>query len=165
MTRALIAEILARTTDPGTLRDGMLWYRSDLGQMRFRDGSVTKIFGPTVIDIPFFIDARSVAVTGSAVGVARYPIFNAGLILGYRVRSSANPSGSSVVLDFNKNGTTLFTTQGNRPTITTSTSLATKTMPDVTAFADDDQFSVDLDSGTLAVGVVLSGLLRVALTA
>jgi hypothetical protein len=50
--------------------------------------------------------------------------------------------------DINKNGTTIYTTQGNRPTRTSAhgTALVTASMPDVTSFSAGDVFEVDLDS-------------------
>lgn len=72
------------------------------------------------------------------------------------------PSGGSVIIDVNKNGVTLFTTQANRPTITTSSNTSGKvTTMDVTSVADGDYLTVDVDSRTtpaanLTVTVVFS---------
>jgi hypothetical protein len=72
------------------------------------------------------------------------------------------PSGGSVVVDVNKNGTTLFTTQGNRPTISTGNTTSGKvTAIDVTSVADGDYLTVDIDTinspaANLTVTVVFS---------
>lgn len=72
------------------------------------------------------------------------------------------PSGGSVVVDVHKNGTTLFTTQANRPTITTGNTTSGKvTTMDVTSVADGDYLTVDVDTATspaanLTLIVVLS---------
>jgi hypothetical protein len=72
------------------------------------------------------------------------------------------PSGGSVVVDVNKNGVTLFTTQANRPTVTTGLLTSGKvTNADVTSVADGDYLSVDVDTITapaanLTVSVVVS---------
>jgi hypothetical protein len=71
------------------------------------------------------------------------------------------PSGGSVVVDVNKNGTTVFTTQANRPTITTGNLTSGKvTAINVTAVADGDYLTVDVDTATspsanLTVTIVL----------
>lgn len=72
------------------------------------------------------------------------------------------PSGGAVVVDVNKNGTTLFTTQANRPTIAASGTTSGKvTAIDVTTVADGDYLTVDVDTATspaanLTVTVVFS---------
>jgi hypothetical protein len=45
----------------------------------------------------------------------------------------------------NKNGTTIFTTQANRPTIAISGNTDESGVPDVTALADGDYLEVDID--------------------
>lgn len=68
------------------------------------------------------------------------------------VRASVgSPSaGSSVIVDVNIDGTTIFTTQGNRPTIAAAGYTATGT-PNVTTLANGSYLTVDIDqigSGT-----------------
>jgi hypothetical protein len=56
--------------------------------------------------------------------------------------------GGSLIVDVNKNGTTLYTTQGNRPTVTAAggaNQIDVTTDFDVTTFAQDDRFEVDVD--------------------
>lgn len=61
------------------------------------------------------------------------------------------PTGANLLLDLNKNGTTVFTTQGNRPTIvagSTETADGTTFRPDsggVASFAKGDTISLDID--------------------
>ena len=74
------------------------------------------------------------------------------------VRAYANtaPTTQSLIVDVNKNGTTLFTTQGNRPTIAAAGNASTTTLPDVTSLAAGDRLSYDIDqvgSGTVGAGV------------
>jgi hypothetical protein len=63
-----------------------------------------------------------------------------------KIRASVGtaPTGASVICDVNKNGTTVFTTQSNRPTIAVSTNTALGT-PNVTSLADGDYLTVDID--------------------
>lgn len=66
-------------------------------------------------------------------------------------------TGEALVVDVNKNGTTVFTTQANRPSITASANSETATTaPDVTAVAAGDRITVDIDFvGSLVAGADL----------
>jgi hypothetical protein len=54
------------------------------------------------------------------------------------------PVGASLIVDVNKNGSTIFTTQANRPTIV-SGALTSVSVPDVTTWANGDYLTVDID--------------------
>lgn len=58
---------------------------------------------------------------------------------------STAPTGASVIFDVNKNGTTIFTTQGNRPTITATNFTDLTSTPDTTTFASGDYVTIDVD--------------------
>lgn len=64
------------------------------------------------------------------------------------------PTGATLICDFNKNGTTIFTTQGNRPTIAISGFTALSgAAPDVTSVAAGDYLTADVDQ----VGSTIAG--------
>lgn len=63
------------------------------------------------------------------------------------------PTGSSMIFDVNKNGTTIFTTQANRPSIAASGFYDGSSVPDVTSFAAGDYITIDVDQ----VGSSVSG--------
>lgn len=63
------------------------------------------------------------------------------------------PTGASVILDVNKNGTTLFTTQANRPTIAAAAFTSSATQPDVLTFGVGDYLTVDVDQ----IGSIVAG--------
>lgn len=66
---------------------------------------------------------------------------------------STSPTGNSVIFDVNKNGTTIFTTQANRPTITSGTYVTLTNTPDVVNLSSGDYITVDVDSvGTTVAG-------------
>lgn len=69
-------------------------------------------------------------------------------------------SGQSLVVDVNKNGTTIFTTQANRPTVaSTAQSETATTAPDVTSLAAGDRLSFDIDYvGSTAAGADLTAI-------
>lgn len=76
--------------------------------------------------------------------------------------SKVAPTGASIIVDVNKNGTTLYTTQGNRPTIAIGSNASTTTLPDVLTFAANDILSVDVDQvgSTIAGGDNLTVVIR-----
>lgn len=76
------------------------------------------------------------------------------------VRASVGtvPTGASVIIDVNVNGTTIFTTQANRPTIAASTNTSGKvTNMNVTTVVDGAYLTVDVDqTGSIVAGSDLS---------
>lgn len=69
------------------------------------------------------------------------------------VYSDAAPTGASLIVDINKNGTTIFTTQGNRPEVVIDGHYDESGTPDITALAKGDRASLDVDQ----VGSVVKG--------
>ena len=68
-----------------------------------------------------------------------------------------------MILDVNKNGTTIFTTQGARPTIADGQRPSSTTLPAVTAVAAGDTLTIDVDqigSGTAGSDLYVSITLR-----
>ena len=57
----------------------------------------------------------------------------------------SSPTGSSLIFDVNKNGTSIFTTQANRPSIAASGFTDLSSIPDVTTFASGDYATIDVD--------------------
>lgn len=58
---------------------------------------------------------------------------------------SSAPTGAAVIVDINKNGTTIFGTQSNRPTIAISGTAATVGTWSVTSVTTGDYISIDVD--------------------
>jgi hypothetical protein len=61
------------------------------------------------------------------------------------------PTGAAIIVDVNKNGTTIFTTQANRPQIAIGETQGDSGTPDVTSLAEGDKLTIDIDqvgSGT-----------------
>lgn len=74
-----------------------------------------------------------------------------------RLAVSTAPTDADLIIDINKNGTTLYTTQANRPTVAASGTSATATDPDVTNLAVGDILSLDIDQiGSTIAGANLS---------
>lgn len=67
-------------------------------------------------------------------------------IISVRATVGTSPAGASVIIDVNKNGTTIFTTQANRPTIAAAANTSGKvTNMNVTSVADGEYLTVDVD--------------------
>jgi hypothetical protein len=88
----------------------------------------------TVLDSPLVV----------RVGDRRIPI-PGGEIQWVRAMVSEPPVNSDVVLDVNLNGTTIFTTQANRPTIPGDANDSGECVPDVTTTVDGDYLTLDID--------------------
>lgn len=77
----------------------------------------------------------------------RIYIRQAATILGVSLHRITAGSGSSTIVDLNINGTTAFTTQANRPTVTAASgnSASSTAVPDVTGVAAGQYLSMDID--------------------
>ena len=73
------------------------------------------------------------------------------------------PTVSSIIIDINKNGTTIFTTQANRPTIGAGTNDDLSSVPDTTAVVLNDVFTCDIDQVGVFPGAGLVVQVRVEL--
>ena len=81
----------------------------------------------------------------------------AGTIKKALIYSKTGPTGSDAIIDINKNGTTIWTTQTNRVKIIAGANTGTQTSFGVTTFADGDYFTFDIDQiGSTIAGADLS---------
>lgn len=93
-----------------------------------------------------------------SVGVGTFRLYNdtgsTWTIAGARASVGTAPTGASLIVDINKNGTTIFTTQANRPTIAVSTNTSGNvTNMDVTTVAAGEYLTVDIDQ----IGSTIAG--------
>lgn len=77
-------------------------------------------------------------------GTSRYYVESARTISRVRTAVGTAPTGATLIVDVKKNGTTIFTTQANRPAIAISGFTATVTNMDITAVAAGDYLTVDV---------------------
>lgn len=70
-----------------------------------------------------------------------------------RATAVTAPTGATLIVDVNKDGTTIFTTQASRPTIAISGNTNKVTNPDVTTIADGSYLTVNVDQ----VGSTVAG--------
>lgn len=84
-------------------------------------------------------------------------------ILGVSLVNDTAPTGSAIIVDVNKNGTTIFTNQGNRPQVPIGGygTVAEVTNMDITAVAAGEYITVDIDQiGSATPGSNLGVILR-----
>lgn len=149
-------------TIPGgslTVQDENSNVSTSVTQIDFQGSGVTATSGTgeVVVTIPGAAVVREALfkLTGAlSVGAGATRLYNdtgaTWTISSIRASVETAPSGGSVVVDVNKNGTTLFTTQANRPTITSANTTSGKvTNMDVTTVADGDYLTVDVDTTTV----------------
>lgn len=89
----------------------------------------------------------------TTTGQARFVFPAAATIVSVTTSVGTAPTGASIICDVNKNGTTIFTTQANRPAIAISGNASSAAVPDVTSLAIGDYLSVDIDQ----IGSTIAG--------
>jgi hypothetical protein len=95
-------------------------------------------------------------------GVVPYPVKGGTFqIQTVAARCTTAPTGASVIIDINKNGTTIYGTQSNRPTIAASSNNATVGAHDATTVTDGDWLTMDIDQvGSTIAGANLGVVVR-----
>jgi hypothetical protein len=90
-----------------------------------------------------------------STGSGRAKFYIPGAITLGNVRASVGtaPTGQDLIIDVNKNGTTVFTNQALRPKIYAGQTLVSTSTPAVTQFSTGDYITVDVDQvGTFNPG-------------
>lgn len=106
--------------------------------------------GPAGINIVNYTYSGTLSVT---TGTSRWYSPTTLTISNVIVSVGTAPTGASVLVDVNKNGSTIFSTQANRPTITATNFADTSSIPDTVALAQGDYLTVDIDQ----VGSTVAG--------
>jgi hypothetical protein len=100
-----------------------------------------------------------------AAGQARLYLTGSYTFVDYTVSVGTPPAGASLIVDINSNGTTLFSTQSNRPTIAAGNRLASTTAPNTTTFGASDYITIDVDQiGSTTAGSDLVVAIRMRRT-
>ena len=94
----------------------------------------------------------------TGTGVAQFIALRACTFMGSRATSGVGkaPTGADIILDVNLNGTTMYSTQANRPKVTAGSTYGAFATPNTTAIAAGDLITIDVDQvgSTLPGGVV-----------
>lgn len=78
-------------------------------------------------------------------------------VVGCWAAAGTAPTGASIIVDVDKDGTTIYTTQANRPEIAISGFVSALETPDVTSWADGSYLNVEIDQvGSTVVGADLT---------
>lgn len=90
-------------------------------------------------------------------GAHRLYLKNGGTIAEVRASVGTAPTGASLIVDVNRNGTTIYGTQANRPTIAASGNTATGGAASNGTFSAGDYLTVDVDQvGSTVAGADLT---------
>lgn len=113
-----------------------------------------------VVDALASFSRSGALVVSTGTGRFRFPF--AATLLGVTAAINTAPTGAAVVVDVHKNGTTIFTSQANRPSIAISGNATTsEPAPDVTSVAAGDYLTVDVDQiGSTVAGSDLTVFVR-----
>jgi hypothetical protein len=117
------------------------------GQVLTKDSTQAGGFKWATTSLTFSLTAfyKSGALTVTA-GTQRLPIDGSYTVVGTRLTAGTAPTGADLIIDVNKNGTSIYTTQANRPTITAGQNAGGPgATPDVTALIAGDYLTVDID--------------------
>ncbi len=77
--------------------------------------------------------------------IGRIYVDFSGAIIEVQASVKTAPTGATLICDINKNGSTIWTTQGNRITIAASGYTATKKIFNTTKVSAGDYFTIDID--------------------
>lgn len=144
-------------TAPTSLETGELAINYADGKIYYKDSSNTvvnfKSKNTQVFTVP------GVLFTGA--GAARFYPSSTVKITNARASVNTAPTGSSIIVDILKNGVTIFTTQGNRPTITSGENVSSLSIPDVTTLTSNDYLTIDISQiGSTTAGSDLTVLVE-----
>jgi hypothetical protein len=96
-------------------------------------------------------------------GTHRISAERATTIVNVRASVGSAPTGSSIIVDVKKNGTTIFTNPAHRPTITVGTNTALASAIDVSSLSAGDYITVDITQiGSSTAGSDLTVTLEVS---
>ena len=114
---------------------------------------------PEVVEIPAEEESFEMFVAGElAVGTDKYG-FTAPFdmtIKEIQVAVATAPTGASAIFDINNNGTTIYTTQDNRPTLIAEADSVTAVLPDEVEVVKGDLITLDIDQvGSTETGETL----------
>jgi len=149
--------------------DGDNWVRLPKGVGKYlKSGASAPAWDEATIGFSFAIPIDTPETVGADKGVFHFAPGVAGTIEEVYIMAKTAPgTDKTLTVDVHKGGTTIFTTQANRPSLVDTAKTATSGTPDVTTFAKNDLFTIDVDVSTAttavaAVVVLIRGKQKVA---
>lgn len=118
-------------------------------------GNIVDYITPTgEIVFSFAVPINTPDTTGTDKGVFPFAPGVAGTIEEvYLMAKTAPGAGKTLTVDVHKGGTTIFTTQGNRPSLVDTAKTDTSGAPEVNTFVKNDLFTIDVDVSTATTAV------------
>jgi hypothetical protein len=105
-------------------------------------------YGRKTRGIAFYIDgALTTALKAAFIAPCNLTVVNV------KMAVRVAPTDANIICDIHKNGTTIFTTQGNRPTIIATETTEDSSAPDVTSISAGDLIKLEIDQ----IGASVSG--------
>jgi hypothetical protein len=143
------------------LTDGTKCYRTDEDIMYVYDSTDAtpgwKPIGGIRKDIAFVVEGN---VSVGSINT-NFPVDGELVITEVYIYANTAPTGADLIVDVNKNGTTIFTTQGNRPQIAAGANADTSGTPDVTSLLKNNRLTIDIDQvGSTIAGADLTVVIR-----
>lgn len=131
-----------------TLAAGEFGFCTDTKELYIGDGTTNHLIGEKAVSgITFNL---GVAAVGTKLAQALIPgTLSISTVI---LWGDSAPTGADLIVDINKNGTTIFTTQANRPKISAGSNSGESGTPNITAFAKGDRLSVDIDQTPAGAG-------------
>lgn len=103
----------------------------------------------------------NIPTTGTSKSARVYMPF-AATITKAKAYSKTAPVGADLIFDINKNGSTIWATQGNRVKVAAAANYGTQTSFDTTSLADGDYLDVDIDQiGSTTAGADITIALEI----
>ena len=117
--------------------DGQVLEKDSTQAGGFKWGSLS-----VTVSLTSFYKSGVLSVTS---GTQRLPIDGTYTIVGTRLTVGTAPVGANIIVDVKKNGSTIYTTQANRPTIIAGQNAGGPGVtPDITALSAGDFISIDI---------------------
>lgn len=122
--------------------DGDLYFMNDAGEVQ---GPLGKKYFTLTVSGDLSVDPgllRLYNLTGKALVIEKV-----------HLAVNTAPTGATILVDINENGTTIFTTQGNRPSVAISAFTGESTTIDDPSWADGNYLQADIDQ----IGSTIAG--------
>lgn len=125
-------------------RDGLVIYNSTTNKLNLRASSAWgEVAGSNVHTFAFAV-AGGLTATGKTLRLYNR-LGSTATITEVFVSVGTAPVGAAILIDVNKNGTTIFTNQAHRPSISAGSNTASDTGIDVSSLANGDYLTIDID--------------------
>jgi opacity protein-like surface antigen len=145
---------------PAAGKAGRFYFATDIGGVLYYDDGTNW----QVTSEATYVWGSEGTLTAPKTGKGRILFPVASVIMGVWATDDTAPTGAAILLDVNKNGTTIFSTQGNRPTIAiaANATAAEVTNMNTTAISADQYLTIDIDQiGSTVAGADLTVGVRV----